>query len=145
VVAGLRPGVGDAHVRPLSRDEIGRVKSLGAWRTQRRCDRSFWTAPATGAYHDVMTQSPQHLRCRNIRVSEPMRIFSSDVDLARPDRLTQKLDATQSDELRRGLSALDSRPASTRARSSARLPLPNHRALRDKAVLDESRAVARST
>lgn len=61
---------------------------------------------------------------RLARVSEPVQVYLSDVDLARLDRLTQKLDATKSDVLRRGLAALEAQAAASRPKAVTRIPLP---------------------
>ena len=57
------------------------------------------------------------------RVAEPVQVYLDRADRARLDRLTERLDATKSDVLRRGLEALDALTRSGGARGS-RVPLP---------------------
>jgi hypothetical protein len=57
------------------------------------------------------------------RVAEPVQVYLDPADRARLDRLTERLDATKSDVLRRGLEALDALTRAAGARGS-RVPLP---------------------
>jgi hypothetical protein len=64
-----------------------------------------------------------HERSAERRVAEPVQVYLDAADRARLERLTERLDATKSDVLRRGLEALE---ASTRRGSEqgSRVPLP---------------------
>jgi hypothetical protein len=57
------------------------------------------------------------------RVAEPVQVYLDPADRARLERLTERLDATKSDVLRRGLEALEALTRSSGARGS-RQPLP---------------------
>ena len=57
------------------------------------------------------------------RVAEPVQVYLDPADRARLDRLTERLDATKSDVLRRGLEALEALTRSGGTRGS-HVPLP---------------------
>jgi hypothetical protein len=48
-----------------------------------------------------------HEKRRRSRVAEPVQVYLAPEDVARLDRLAEHLDATKSDVLRRGLTALE--------------------------------------
>jgi hypothetical protein len=58
------------------------------------------------------------------RVAEPVQVYLDAADRARLARLTERLDATKSDVLRRGLEALDALTRSGGTRGATRVPLP---------------------
>jgi hypothetical protein len=88
--------------------------------------------------HDIMKK--HHDKVRAGRVAEPVQVYLDSADRARLDRLTERLDTTKSDVLRRGLEALESlvrRPAS-RAPKPAALPVFEGGQLQPGVDLDDS-------
>jgi hypothetical protein len=69
----------------------------------------------------------RHDNRRSRRVAEPVQVYLDPADRERLERLAERLDATKSDILRRGLEALESqlrRPATAGAAPGAPAALP---------------------
>lgn len=80
---------------------------------------------------------------RRSRVAEPVQVYLGPADRERLDRLAERLAATKSDVLRRGLEALEVQTAPAAASARARITLPTFagRGLRPGFDLDGSAAL----
>ncbi len=96
------------------------------------------------AYHEFMTRYPDSPRRRAARVAEPVQVYLATSDMERLERLASALQATKSDVLRRGLSALEAlqqRAGSPTPSSHEGLPIFLGRGLRAGVTLDDSAAL----
>lgn len=77
------------------------------------------------------------------RVAEPVQVYLGPADRERLDRLAERLAATKSDVLRRGLEALEVQTAPSASSARARIVLPTFvgRGLRPSVDLDDSAAL----
>lgn len=77
------------------------------------------------------------------RVAEPVQVYLRPADRERLDRLAERLAATKSDVLRRGLEALEvqTAPSASSARSRVALPTFVGHGLRPGIDLDETAAL----
>jgi hypothetical protein len=77
------------------------------------------------------------------RVAEPVQVYLQSADRDRLDRLTDRLAATKSDVLRRGLEALEAQTAAATTGSAERVVLPKFagRGLLPGVDLDDSAAL----
>lgn len=73
------------------------------------------------------------------RVAEPVQVYLDEADRARLDRLTERLDTTKSEILRRGLEALEALTRSAGSRKP-RVTLPTYagKGLRSGVDLDDT-------
>ncbi len=58
-------------------------------------------------YHDIMNYDHEHKKTQATRVREPVQVYLDPPEQDRLERLTEELDSTKSDILRRGLEALE--------------------------------------
>ncbi|MDE3151631.1 MAG: ribbon-helix-helix protein, CopG family [Gemmatimonadota bacterium] len=77
------------------------------------------------------------------RVGEPVQVYLAPSDQERLERLARRLDASKSEVLRRGLSALEAltRPGQPETRRPPALPTFRGRGLQPGVCLDESAAL----
>jgi hypothetical protein len=73
-------------------------------------------------YHEIM--KPDHDNKKQLRMAEPVQVYLQAADRDRLDRLTDRLGATKSDVLRRGLESLEAQTATASSSSAKRIALP---------------------
>ena len=93
------------------------------------------------SYHETMTRDHDIKKPR--RVAEPVQVYLDRPDRERLERLASALDATKSDVLRRGLTALETllRRPSARAKEPVALPVFKGKGLQPGVDLDDSAAL----
>ena len=78
-------------------------------------------------YHEIMTYNHEEKRRPSKRVAEPVQVYLDLADRERLERLAERLEATKSDVLRRGLAALESQTRRAEAPMAVPEPLPTFR------------------